>query len=288
MDLRLNDLENFLAVSDCRSLTEGARKLGITQPALSESLKRLEADLGCVLLYRAKSGICLSPSGRVVRERGGQARELLAGLLQLGGSAGTALGRSVRIGCHSAVASYVMPQALSRLAAGPTMPRIELFHDVSRALQAQIQSGTLDVGVLINAVPVPDLIVRQVASDVFSVWGCPGGATPARVICDPNLFQVQAILRRWPRAPSECIRTSSLELIVQLVAAGLGYGILPARVARRSPVALRSLRSAPVVHDRIALVYRPEFGRHPDERALLQALRAALRQPSRRPRQALE
>lgn len=288
MDLRLNDLENFLAVSDCRSLTEGARKLGISQPALSESLKRLEDDLGCVLLYRAKSGICLSPSGRVVRERGGQARELLAGLLQLGGSAGTALGRSVRIGCHSAVASYVMPQTLSLLAAQPTMPRIELVHEVSRALQAQIQNGTLDVGVLINAVPVPDLIVRQVASDIFSVWGRPAGPTPARIICDPNLFQVQAILRRWPKAPSDCIRTSSLELIVQLVAAGIGYGLLPARVARRSPVALRSLRSAPVVHDRIALVYRPEFGRHPDERALLQALRTALRQPSRRPQQTAE
>ena len=82
MDLRLNDLENFLAVSDCRSLTEGARKLGITQPALSESLKRLEADLGCVLLYRAKErDLSFAQRARGARARG-QARELLAGLLQ--------------------------------------------------------------------------------------------------------------------------------------------------------------------------------------------------------------
>ena len=130
-----------------------------------------------------------------------------------------------------------MPQALSRLAAQPTMPRIELLHDVSRALQAQIQNGTLDVGVLINAVPVPDLIVRQVASDVFSVWGCPGTHAGAHHLRSQPVSGAghPATLAT---GPSECIRTSSLELIVQLVAAGIGYGILPARVARRSPVAL--------------------------------------------------
>lgn len=286
MDLRLNDLENFLSISDCPSLTEGARKLGISQPALSESLKRLESDLGCMLLYRTKSGIRLTPSGRMVRERGQRAHELLSGLLQIAGSEGATPGRSVRIGCHSAVASYVIPQALTILSSQAGMPRIELIHDVSRVLQAQIQNGTVDVGVLINAVPVPDLILRGVGSDVITVWKGPSGPTPPRVVCDPNLFQVQAILRRWPKAPSELITTANLELTAQLVSAGIGYGILPARVARRSPVALRTVRLAPSVHDHIALVHRPEFGRLPDERALLLALRTALRDSPRRPSRA--
>ena len=64
MKFRFNDIQNFLAASTCKTINQAAHKLEISQPALSESLKRLEQDVGYILFYRSRSGIELTPSGR--------------------------------------------------------------------------------------------------------------------------------------------------------------------------------------------------------------------------------
>ena len=68
MNFRMNDLENFIATAHCRTLSESATRLEITQPALSESIKRLESDLSEILFFRSRAGIALTPSGRNVLE----------------------------------------------------------------------------------------------------------------------------------------------------------------------------------------------------------------------------
>lgn len=276
MDIRLTDLENFVAISSCGSLSEGARKRGITQPSLSESIRRLERDLGSTLLYRSKAGISLTPTGRCIRERGHRALEALNELTAPDAATGLFAGRSVTIGCHPLVASYALPPALAALARTAPDFRVDLVHDFSRVIQSQIQSGRVDVGVIVNPVQVPDLIIRRLASDTVAVWTAGSRAARTRLICDPNLFQTQAILRKWKRCPSDVISTSSLELIARLTEQGLGYGIIPERAVRLVGVRLRKVAAAPTYRDELSLVHRPEFGKLPYERAVLKALAAAL------------
>src|SRR5262245_20635952 len=115
MDFRLSDLENFIAAASCRTLSEGAAKRGITQPSMSESIRRFEADLGCKLFYRSKQGIRLTPSGRAILDRGRRATEALVELGTLDRAGGTFQGRRVIIGCHPTVASYALPATLLQL-----------------------------------------------------------------------------------------------------------------------------------------------------------------------------
>lgn len=279
MDIRLTDLENFIAIASCSSLSEGARKRGITQPALSESIRRLERDVGCILLYRSKSGISLTPSGRSIRERGRRALEALSELTDpspADEAAGIFAGRSVTIGCHPLVASYALPPALAALSRLAPDFRVDLVHDFSRVLQGQIQSGRVDVGIIVNPTQVPDLIIRRLASDTVAVWETKSRAARNRLICDPNLFQTQAILRKWKRCPSDVISTTSLELIARLAEQGLGYGIIPERAVRLVGARLRKVAAAPTYRDELSLVHRPEFGKLPCERAVLKALAGAL------------
>lgn len=276
MDIRLTDLENFIAISSCRSLSEGARKRGITQPSLSQSIKRLEADIGCTLLYRSRAGISLTPSGRLIVERGRRALDSLGELGQLGQAPGVFQGRSITIGCHHLVAAYALPPALAALSRLAPDFRVELVHDFSRVLQGQIQSGRVDVGIIVNPTLVPDLSVRKLASDTVAVWAAGRGAARDRLICDPNLFQTQAILRKWKGCPSNLIATASLELIARLTGQGLGYGIIPERAVRLIGAKLRRVAATPTCRDELSLVHRPEFGRLPCERAVLKALAGAL------------
>lgn len=67
MDLR--QIRYFIAIAESGSLSEAARRLHIVQPALSQRLAALEADLGVQLLVRGRSGIALTPSGAELYQR---------------------------------------------------------------------------------------------------------------------------------------------------------------------------------------------------------------------------
>ncbi|MCT4657370.1 MAG: LysR family transcriptional regulator [Cohaesibacter sp.] len=62
MDIK--QLTHFLAASESGSFTRGAALANISQPALSASIAKLEAELGCQLFVRNKRNVALTPEGR--------------------------------------------------------------------------------------------------------------------------------------------------------------------------------------------------------------------------------
>ena len=68
-------LRTVIAVVDLRSFTKAAHSLGVTQPAVSAQVKRLQSLLGCELLDKSAPGVSLTPTGEQVV---GEARRLLA------------------------------------------------------------------------------------------------------------------------------------------------------------------------------------------------------------------
>jgi DNA-binding transcriptional LysR family regulator len=68
-------LRTFVSVVDLRSFTRAAQAQGVTQPAVSAQVKRLQSLLGTELLDKSSPGVCLTPAGEIVVS---QARRLLA------------------------------------------------------------------------------------------------------------------------------------------------------------------------------------------------------------------
>ena len=75
--MELLQLKYFLAVAESEHMTNTAKQLHIAQPALSQSIHRLEQELGVSLFERAGRGIRLSPAGAYVRDRVKPAMETL-------------------------------------------------------------------------------------------------------------------------------------------------------------------------------------------------------------------
>ena len=67
MDLR--QLEYFAAVARYRNFTRAAEELYVTQPALSQQVRRLERELGLELLTRTSAGVELTPAGQELLAR---------------------------------------------------------------------------------------------------------------------------------------------------------------------------------------------------------------------------
>jgi DNA-binding transcriptional LysR family regulator len=68
-------LRTFVSVVDLRSFTRAAQVQGVTQPAVSAQVKRLQSLLATDLLDKSSPGVCLTPAGEIVVS---QARRLLA------------------------------------------------------------------------------------------------------------------------------------------------------------------------------------------------------------------
>lgn len=271
MNFRINDLKNFLIVTSGKTMSAASKKLGITQPALSESIKRLEKDLKCVLFYRSRNGIQLTPIGKVVLDKAKNATSILGEIENIQGL-GTQFGaRVVTIGCHYSVALRHLPQALKYLEKVAPDYKIIFKHDLSRNIQSDIQQGLIDIGIVVNAIDSADLIIRDIGIDVVCVWGKKKTHSD-KVFCNLDLIQTQHILRKWKNQPKTKIHTESLELIVKLAEEGLGHGIVPESLIKQSASNLIKDESAPMFNDKISVVYRPEFGKTVAEREVVLSL----------------
>lgn len=115
--MELRHLRHFVAVAKAGSLTEAALALGIAQPALSQSLSRLEADLGERLLVRSRHGARLTDAGQAFLD------EVLEGLATIEAAAArtrqTAQGQAGRlvVGFVTSALHRTLPNALRRLRA---------------------------------------------------------------------------------------------------------------------------------------------------------------------------
>lgn len=276
MKYRIRDIEHFVTTTKCTTIVEAAKLLGIGQPSLSESIKRLEEDCGQTLFYRSRSGIQMTPSGRaflVTAQKALHALRDLEGASENGSLFGS---REISIGCHATVAQYVLPQALAYLKKAAPDFKIELRHDLSRSIQSEIQRGRIDIGIVVNPARVPDLVVKKLGHDSVAVWTAKGDSEiKDTIICNLNLVQTQSILKKWKNKPPKIISTESLELICRLAAEGIGYGIIPARVVQLSNLPLKQIPSLPQFEDEISLVFRPEFGGSLSEKLLIAALKKA-------------
>lgn len=70
--MELNQLLHFKMIAECKTMTEAAERLHISQPALSSSLKKLEEELGVALFERKKNNLFLSKAGMTALDYAGK------------------------------------------------------------------------------------------------------------------------------------------------------------------------------------------------------------------------
>ena len=266
-----------MQVSQYSSLSKAAKMLGVAQPTLSQSIKKLESSVGAAVFYRSKSGISMTPTGHVVLQK---AQRILADLEGLQGY-GTAEYTnemetlSVRLGCHPIVASYFLKNLIRKLHTHKVIFNPHLIHDHSASIQKLVQDGRCDVAIVVNPIRNPDLVIRRICFDTVYVWQSKKELKFDRIICDQKLVQTQNLLRKWNHKSPQSLHTPHFEIIYQLVEAGLGYGVLPERTVIHYGNNLKKVKGSPKYSDELCLVHRPEFGKIDLEALFCEQVKAA-------------
>jgi DNA-binding transcriptional LysR family regulator len=119
-------------------------------------------------------------------------------------------------------------------------------------------------------------VIQKLATDTVAVWKGKGDVDTNTIICSADLFQTQSILKKWKNKSANIINTESLELICSLANENLGYGVVPTRAVEISGFKLEKVSNLPTFTDEICLVYRPEFGKTPAEKIIIEGIKKSL------------
>jgi len=160
-DLDLNLLRVFVVVADTGSVTEAAKQLYVTQPAVSAALRRLTASVGAPLFVRAGRRLALSARGRSLSERARPHLEALVAATQASASFDPkTTERVVRIGLSDASESWLLPPLHRALAEKAPGIRLISLAAQFRTVGGLFASSAIDLAVTV-ADELPSGIVRR-------------------------------------------------------------------------------------------------------------------------------
>lgn len=298
--MELRQIEYVLAVLDEGSFTAAAAAAGVTQPSLSEAIRRLEAELGVRLFDRVGRSVGVTDAGGAFE---GPARRLVRERAALLAAVGAVA--ALDVGTLDLV-------ALPTLAVDPLAPlvgRLRTDHpgivvhlaepEGSQALEQMVADGRSELGLTELPARNADLVeIRLARQEIVAV--CPPGTAlpvPGRlpvahlagmplVATPPGTSTrdlVERALASAAVAPVVAVETSQREVIAPLVLSGAGTCFLPSALAdtvgaQGAVVA----RLVPPLTRTIGLVHRAS-PLTPAARALVELARGS-REPTRRRR----
>lgn len=136
MNITVRQLEVFAAAARASSFTEAAGQLGISQPALSETIRRIEQELGLRLFERTTRKVALTADGRALAGLAEEVvRDVRSGLKDLA-ERGARRPR-IAIALLPSVAAAILPQAVAGLRAHYPEAEVSVFdvlHERAAAL----------------------------------------------------------------------------------------------------------------------------------------------------------
>ncbi|MDM0029528.1 LysR family transcriptional regulator [Variovorax saccharolyticus] len=156
MALRLDDIDYFLAVAEHGQVRRAASALGLSQPALTKGLQRLEKELGFPLFERGSRGMTLTPVAEQFRQRTRTLRASLGDAIKEAADLHLGAMGTLRVGVSPLYAERLFVPAFLQVHQQRPAARLRLMVNLNDALLAALRLGDLDLS--INAIPrvLPD------------------------------------------------------------------------------------------------------------------------------------
>ena len=166
-----NDLEAFLAVARERSFTRAAAKLGVSQSALSQTLRGLEARLGLRLLTRTTRSVAPTEAGERLLQTLGPAFDRIDATLAALSELREKPSGTIRITAGEHPVETILMPALEGLL--PDYPDIKVEVDVDNTL-TDLVAGRYDAGIRFGEQVAKDMIAVRIGPDMrMAVVGAP-------------------------------------------------------------------------------------------------------------------
>lgn len=301
MNYSLKQLRVFVAIARHGSFSRAGEAIGLTQSAVSHSVKELEAEVGVRLLDRTTREVVLTDAGLRLANRVERLLDELQAALLDARSFGVQRSGTVRVATSQTISAHLMPQCIAAGEREYPEIRIMLRDQAQQQVLHSVRNAEVDFGIVVDPVQVVDLECEAVLHEPFLLlcrddhpfaaqqavhWSALNGcrlvlqdyASGSRPLIDSALRQqgVEAQVVQEIGHPAT---------LFPMVAEGIGISIFPA-LALPLPEGgrLRVRRLVPEINRALMLVRRKNRSLTPAAEAIWQVARqqAALLQQRRR------
>jgi DNA-binding transcriptional LysR family regulator len=275
--MNIRQLACFVAVVEEGSFTRAARRIGITQPSLSEHIRMLEADVDGALLERLPRGIALTPAGRTLLP---EARAAVRAVERGRRAARAALALEagdLEIATVLSMAVGLLPRYIRLWHERYPDVGIRLHEFRHRALlEDAVEQGVADFAIGPLPLRAWEGPLTRVAWEEFVIVAPPGDPLAARrrisleeladrewvlYHADHGLAGIlEEVCRRAGFSPRGTVRTSQAEGAARLASSGIGPALVPDNIVLPG-IEGSVLRLDPPLIREVAVYARTELSR---------------------------
>lgn len=291
--MNLRDLRYIIAVDDHRHFGRAAEACHVSQPTLSGQVRKLEEMLGVILFERTNKSVIPTPAAAQILPLARDAVEKADAIAALAQGWRDPLAGSLRLGVIPTLGPYLMPRVLGPLKQlHPTLDLV-LWEDITDNLLTRLRRHELDVALLATTVEEDDIVSLPLFDEPFLLVLPTDHALAAEpviderqlsevemlVLADGHCLRDQALAAcRQTGAGRTDLRATSLEMLLNMVAAGYGCTLAPALMVAGRAVPLPGTVIRPLVPGsagrRVRLAFRETFPRRKAVEAVAEAIRS--------------
>ncbi|MFG2980911.1 LysR family transcriptional regulator [Streptomyces sp. NPDC048258] len=289
-ELLPQELRILVAVAESGGFSAAAAALGVTQSAVSHSVRGSEAKMGAVLFERGRTGASPTPAGeRAV----GHARRILR-LYEVMGAEVRGAGRGaphrdtvegvLRIAAFRSAALHLLPPALDRLTARHPgiRPEVRVVREIGPGTAGEVAAGRADLGIatlgVAQGIP-PGLLSGVLVEEAYSLVHPAGHPDPKALPLMDWDENCGSYTRTWWQAqdwiPRATVKAEDDAMVLTMVGRGLGMAIMPELSLREATEAVDITGLGPRgPMRRVGYVTTPESASTLVVRALIRELRS--------------
>lgn len=287
--LKLSPLRSFVEIHDSNSFQEAARRLNVSQSAISAQIRLLETELAVTLFDRTARPPVMTELGRSIL---GPAREILTQVALIARLAASAGGhaRALRLGVIPTLAAALLPDALVEMERISPELRVAVESGLSAQLAAEVRRGHLEAAVVTGLPEVTaGLNSMLVLRERLVLVARRGQAARLRLeglVGQPFLrfhpnFGVGRIIDRLlvkrDIVPRELMQFDNVDAILAMAERGFGMAIVPEHAVLRSHrpgLVIAPIADAEATRD-VLIVWGDQPGSAEVAATLADAMRAA-------------
>ncbi|MDI1312176.1 LysR family transcriptional regulator [Prosthecobacter sp.] len=269
--MELYQLGYFIEIARQRSFTRAAGRLNMAQPALSQQMKNLEAELGTPLFNRGRKEMQLTAAGKAFLPRAEglliqaeAAKAIVSDVAQLRGG-------KLSIAAIPSVSACLLPQVIQRFSKQHSQVALQLIEESSERVADCVESGLADIGFLQlpaskSAFKAQPLITEPFVLLVAKTHGLARQKTVQLQQLSGESFifykgrardTALEACRKAGFEPHIVCESGELGTVRALVAAGLGLAIVPRLAAGNLPASILTVAiREPKMQRQIAAVWQ--------------------------------
>ena len=250
--MQIREIESLIMIDETKNMTLAARRLHVSQPALSQTIKRMEMKLGVPLINRGPKEISLTHAGEIVVSDGRQILRLRNNIVQKIDNFCDVLSEKLRIGITPLYAQVFFPGVYTLFHQRYPQVELSIFEGQGEEQEKLLLDGKIDIGIFAGPFTAKELIYDPIYFErmvLLMASGCERrehtyvdektgmsfvdlnklreapflGFSPNRV----NLSsKIEAICQEHDFSPNIVFRSSLSGVLKAMVSTGLGVSLI--------------------------------------------------------------